>query len=448
MNPADSPADPSMLMDALAALEPGERAAALNAAGAPGPLLLALAGEVQRVASAEAGRALGLADLLSALADELGDPATRAELRSVRAMALAYAGRFDDALAACEDAAIIAERAGLTAAAARSRLGAVHPLASLGRYEEAIATGRAAREVFAALGSRDLEARAEINLGAVHEMADDPRSALACYDRAARLLDGDLVTLAQLDSNRGLALIALDDYAGAEQAFAAAVERFDREGLGWAAAVAEENLAYLAVRQGRLATAMRHFERGRRYLEEDDAPVHLARLLADQADAYAAIGLPEQALAAWQAVIPELDARGLAAEAVQARMGAGRLLLRVGRLEEAAEMLDAAAASAGALALDLPLARIDALRAELALAAGDLAEAQGLAADALVVLSDRPAEALAPRETLARIALAAGEPQIAIAEIDAAMHVARGLDLPPALADLHHLRARAFQSCG
>lgn len=441
-------ADPSALLDALAALRPGERPDALRAAGEPDAALLALAAEVQRMASAEAGRALVLADLLAGLADDLGGPAARAEIRSVRAMALAYAGRFDDALAACEEGAAIAESAGMPVAAARSRLGAVHPLASLARYEEALAAGRMARDAFAAAGEGDLEARAEINLGAVHEMADDPRAAIACYDRAASLLGGDPVTLGQLDSNRGLALIALDDYAGAEQAFTAAVERFDREGLAWAAAVAEENLAYLAVRQGRLAAAMRHFERGRRYLEADDAPVHLARLMADQADAFAAIGLPEQALAAWQEVIPDLEARGLAAEAVQARTGAGRLLLRAGRMAEAGEMLAAAAAGASSLGLDLPLARIAALRAELALAAGDFRDAASLAQTAAASLGERPAETLAPRETLARAALAAGDPGAALAEIGAAMPVAVALDLPPALADLHHLRGRALLAAG
>lgn len=440
--------DPASLLDALVALRPGDRPAALRAAGEPDAALLALAAEVQRVASAEAGRALGLADLLAALADDLGGPAARAEARSVRAMALAYAGRFDEALAACEESAALAGGAGLAVAEARARLGAVHPLASLGRYAEAIAAGERARAVFAAAGERDLEARAEINLGAAHEMTDDPRAAIACYDRAAALLDDDPATLGQLDSNRGLALIALDDYAGAEAAFTAAVERFDREGLGWGAAVAEENLAYLAVRQGRLASAMRHFERGRRYLERDDAPVHLARLLADQAEAFAAIGLPGQALAAWEEVIPGLEERGLAGEAAQARTGAGRQLLRLGRLGEAAAMLDSAAAAAAAHDSGLAMARIDALRAELALAGGDAAGARALAATALAALQDRPAEALGPRETLALAALAEGAPRAALAEIDAALPAAAALDLAPALADLRRLRGRALLAAG
>src|SRR5207302_10710173 len=118
---------------------------------------------------------------------------------------------------------------------------------------------------------------------------------------------GEPLLLPQLESNRGNALMSVDAFAEAEAAFRAAVAAFATGGQRLAAAIAEGNLAYLATRQGLLPAALGHFEQARRYLETDEAPAHLARVLAEQAAAVAVLGLPADAHATYRETIPVLD---------------------------------------------------------------------------------------------------------------------------------------------
>ncbi len=413
-----------------------ERRAWAEAAGDSRGLLRSLLERIEELATSEAGAALTGSETAVALAGLVGDPTLEAEAYGVRGMTLSYAGAFDAALEACASAMAIADAHGLRSASARARLTTVQALASLGRFDEAAEAAIAAREQFRAAGEPSMLARAEINLGAVHEMRDEPAEALACYDRAMPLVQDSPTLLAQLESNRGLALIALDAYAEAEVAFTRAVGIFEEAGANWAAAVAEENLAYLATRQGRLHDALSHFERGRVHLAEEDSPVHAARLMADEADALLRVGMAERAQAAWASAIPVMETRGLVTEAAAARVGLAAALLRLDRREEARDDLRLAAERGSASTQ----ARALLLQAEIALADGDLDSAGAAVEDALALTADHPAEAIAAQGLAARVAIAAGDLQAAAAVVAQAMPTAERLDLAPSLADLLHLR--------
>ncbi len=279
-------------------------------------------------------------------------------------------------------------------------------------------------------------------------MRDDPATALTHYDRAREALAGEPTIHAQLETNRGIALMALGHFAAAEKAFRAAVPIFERSDLNWAAALAEGNLAYLALRQGRLERALHHFESARRCFEHDESPAHLARLLAEQADAYAVLGLLDDALAAYKRSLPELEALGELPESAQARAGLGRVLLRLGRYSEAESELTAAATAFEALGQSTARARIDLTRAELAAHRGDEVSAAALLEEAGRVLQDRPVEALAARQQIARLALTRGDISAAKTELREALPTAERLDLAPVLADLYHLSALAHRAEG
>jgi len=439
--------DPTALLAELVALQPDERLTRLRTAGPPAELLIALADEAERLAGVEVARAVVAAEMVAALADEVGAPLPRARARRARGQSLAYAGRFADALPVEADGVAIATAAGEVIEAARGRLASVHALAALGRHDEAVAAGEAARAAFLAAGEPALAARADLNLGATYRMRDDPRTALIHYARARSGLAGEPVTLAQLDSNRGIALMSLDDLAAAETAFAAAAAVLGAHGLGWAAAVAEGNLAALATRQGRLSRALFHFEHARRHLEVDDSPAHLARLRLDQAEAFEVLGLPHDALTSYEALLPRLEAQGMAVEAAQARAGAGRTLLRLDRREEAAAALTAAATAFDALGQTAARARLDLTRA--ALMARDRPEAaRALAAAAAAALLDRPLDAITAGLVVARLGLAAGDLDAADEVLGAAIPAAEGLGLAPLLAEAYHLRGLVHRDRG
>jgi tetratricopeptide (TPR) repeat protein len=333
----------------------------------------------------DTGRALSDTAILLELSDDAAAPQPRARARRARARALCYAGRLDEALDVYREAIAIAGDAGDAVEVARARLASMHALGEQGRLDEAIAAGRTAR---------------------------------------------------------GEALLALDDFLGAEAAFAAALRAFDDAGAELTAAIAEGNLADLAAREGRLQRALEYFERARRRFEADGSTVHLARLLAEQAETKARLGLPEDALQDYGAALARLDRGGLALEAARARCGMGLVLLRLHQPVEARTLLDAAATAFDELGHVTARARVDLVRAELASVRGRAEEARRIATRAASVLAPRPADAAAAHELLARLADRADDRAEAERHVAAGMGVAQRLDLAPLLADLHHTRAR------
>jgi CHAT domain-containing protein len=445
---SDVAVDPAALLLELSDIPATRRSDRLRSAGPVDVLLVALGDQAERMATVDAAQAVVLATLVAELADEVGGARPRARARRALAQTLAYGGRFPEALARCEEAVAIAAASGERVEAARCRLASLHALANLGRFEEAVGAGETARQAFLDAGESALAARADLNLGAVAAMRDDPRTALVHLDRARPALVAEPLLLAQLESNRGNALMSLDAFIDAEAAFRAAVAAFAAGGQRLAAAIAEGNLAYLATRQGLLPDALGHFEQARRYLETDEAPAHLARVLAEQAAAVAVLGLPADAHATYLETIPVLDALGLAVEAAQARTSLGVVLLRLGRREEAGAMLAEAGRRFDDLGQPVGRARVDIQQAELRLAEGKTGEARRDAEAALAALDDRPVEQAAAFALLARVALA--EQSFAATE-DALRHalpVAARYVLAPVLADLHQTRGRLARARG
>jgi CHAT domain-containing protein len=435
-------ADDETLLSELISSPPDQRASRLAETGEAADVLVRLADHAEHWAIDDLHRALEGTAVLVELADGVGTTSDRARVRRARAQALAYANRFDEALAAFGRSVELADSAGDADAAARARLSMVHALARLGRYDEAIEAGEAAGRSFRELGRDVWAAKAEANLGVVHRMRNDAAAALDHFNRARPILAGDPISLAQLDSNRAEALLELNRFSEAEAAFRSALAAFEGGSAQRAAAIVEGNLADLMSRQGRLDRALYHFERARRHFESDHAAGDLARIEAEQAEAYAGAGLLNQAADGYAVALPELDKHGLALEAARARAGQGRALTVLGRHDEA----DVALADAAERFTDLEntagLATTRLLQGALSVARGAEANAAPLLMEALEHLQDRPAEAAVARYHLAALAL--NEVDLAAAErlIELAMDAANGFNLAPLLADLLHLRAR------
>ena len=426
----------------------GERLDRLRAHGPPEDLLLPLIDEASGLTMVDADEAIEATNLVVWLADRLADPLAQARSRRARARAMSYAGRFDESLIACDEALEAARRGGHPDEAGRARLASMHALIDLGRLDDAIAAGESARSVFLSIEEPALAARAEINLGVVHQRRDRPARAVQCFDRARAFLADEPLTLGHLENNCGEALLALNDFAGAEAAFAKALRAFEDAGAALTAAIAEGNLADLAARQGRLAPALRFFERARRRLEMTHSPVHLARLIAEQAETKAILGLPEDALAEYETALAELDRCGLPQEAARARSGMGLVLLRLGRLTQSQTALAAASMGFDELGHPTARARVDLLRARLLAAQGRVHDARGVAMRSLAVLDDSPADAAAARHLLAGLAIELGESDRAEAELAAGLAAARPLRIAPLLADLLHTRGRLLRQRG
>lgn len=384
----------------------------------------------------DAREAVSATELVMQLCDAHGEPRHRTRARWARSRALANAGMLTDALACCEEGIEIAERHVLTIEAARLRLVLMQSLAEMGRLPEAQRAGNVARDALLAMGERALAARAEINLGIVHQRRDDPESAVESFARARPWLKDEPMMLGILENNCGEALLALGDFSRAEAAFEAAAKAFELSHSSLSLAIAEGNLADLAARRGDLQTALLHFERARRQLETDAAAGHLARLRAEQAEAIGQLGLAQDAISEFQQVLPELDRCGFALEAARARAGMGWALMRLGRAAEAETALAAAAKSYDELGHLTQRAKVDLWRAEIALRQGRVSPARTLILHALAVLHERPVESAAARFLLGRAAMNADRLEEADLELAAALAHARSLEAAPMLSDI------------
>lgn len=444
----NAPADVGGLLESLRAAPRAERRALLQAAGDICGALQSLATHVERLAVSDVTAALEATELLIELSDELGSPLEQTRAQRVRGQALAYGGRFDEALTAYEQAARIATDARLAVEAARARMASMHALNSLGRFEESLNAGQAARAAFETSEEPLLAARADANLGATYRVLDRPTDALRHYDRARPALEHEPMACAQLDSNRGVSLMDLDRFEEAQRAFLAALPVFESHEMAWAAAIVEGNLAELATRQGRLQSALARFERARRFLEQDAADAELARIAAEQADTLAMIGALDDAQNAYQKAIPELENVGMAAEAAAARAGLGRVLVRLKRDVDAGQSLQRAAAEFASLGQPIAEARVNLILIELALSLGDVASASDLATRTLTALQGRPAMEAAARHALARTHLARGESAAADEQLTQAIALAESVSMTPLLADLHQARAELHSAVG
>jgi CHAT domain-containing protein/tetratricopeptide (TPR) repeat protein len=440
--------DPPKLLQALATLRSEQRADVVCAAGPPAVVVAALADEVEKLTMTQVAQGVEMSEWLVALADEVGEPAARGVARRARAQALAYAGRFEEALPHCEQAVALADQQGAAFDAARARLASVHSLAHLARYAEATTTAEEARAAFTALGESVWAARADISLGGVHQKNNDPAAALHCFDRARPLLAGEPLLRAQLDSNRGLALLSRDDFTAAEAAYRAALAVFEEHGQAWAAAIVENNLAELATRQGRLHAALHHFERTRRHLDRDAAPAELARVMVEQADALVVLGAFQPALRQYRKTLPVLRRHGQVREALRARAGTARTLAAMGQEAAARRELTPVIEEYAQLGQADECARLDLLRAELAYQGGRYDEALVAARHALAILTALPAQRCIAQYHVGRAAVALGDLSSAQQVLTDALDAARELDIPPLLADLLHVRGRLTRARG
>lgn len=418
---------------------------------------LAAAEAIRDLAARSTAGAIHVAERLVDVADaaagaRIGDEETsarcRAAARRAAARAHAWAGSFDEAIVVADDAATIADRAGLVDESARSRLSMMHPMTERGRLDDAIEVGRRARAIAEDGGRPDLAARADINVGIALRRRDRAAEAVACFDRARPLVLDEPAILASLDNSRGEALVELQRYDDARAAYESALAGFESCGANLQAAISEGNLAELAYRHGRLSTALRRFELARRRLTDDAHGVHRARLLAEEAEARGLVGEHELAIDAFAEAIPLLDRFGLVLEAARARAGLGVALARENRVSDAATALAAAARGFEDLGHLTARGRCDLVRAGLDLKAGHLAAARRLARVAAATLDERPADAAACRLLLAEVAAAEGDHALASAEIEAGLALARRLDLAPLTADLLHAMGRVRRASG
>jgi tetratricopeptide (TPR) repeat protein len=206
-----------------------------------------------------------------ALAEQTRDAYMQAMARMHHGDALRAQGQNAAALELYDEAARIFTSLGCPVEAARTRIGWVWAAAALGRYSEALAASRRARQVFIAHREMYRAANMDLVTGNIYGFQSRYRSAADWFGRTlnryAALQEHDHqgigLALAWCHANRGRALNNLGRHDAAIAELELARETFARLGEAVSAARAMRNIGQTRMELGRYAAALRNLEAAR-----------------------------------------------------------------------------------------------------------------------------------------------------------------------------------------
>ncbi|MDQ3653726.1 MAG: CHAT domain-containing protein [Chloroflexota bacterium] len=406
--------------------------------------------ELERLVVADPPAGLSFALSSFDLIDANGVTEERIRLRRLLAMAYAHTNQFETSLETCEEAVALGSDGSAPVEVARAEAASMQPLAMLDRVDEAIAAGQRALRFLETHEDGRLAGPAALNIGAIYAMTGRPAEALPYFDQARRHGSKDTVLLGQVETNRGTALAALDQFQAAEVAFGHAARLLAIGDMPWAAAIAEGNLADLAARQGAINRSLRHFEASRRHLERDEAFGDLGRLNAEEAAVLAGSGLTAVAREAFVAAIALLTEHGTCGDLAMARIAYAAALVDAGDLDKAETALASIDDLIDAGEHDDLDRQVIALRARLAIARGDRVEAARLVEQGHTGTADRPIQQV--RWTLLRAELARGNGDGDLASartmLEEALAVAESARITPLVAELREVLAGIARESG
>lgn len=338
--------DREQLAERLAIAAPDEREALLHQHAAL--LDVGLAYGLKEVCyaawSSEPALAVGAAAALAALAARTDHNEIHALAAWTAGIAALTEGLMERAIAHLDDAAARFTALEQPHTAAATRVSKLIPLALLGRYDEAIATGLAARAVFLAHGDELAAGKIEQNLGNIYDRRDRYAEAEQFYraarDRFARL--NDQRQLVQVDNGLANVLSQQHRFRDAARLYEGALARAESVGMEVMQALIECNLGNLALSQGRYDRALDYLERSRRRYAGLGMPHESALAEQSLADAYLELNLFPEAIAIYARIGPTFAELGMRFEQAWTLAHHGRALLASGQPAAAQALLAAA----------------------------------------------------------------------------------------------------------
>lgn len=223
-----------------------------------GEIISSLADRVWQDVRIDTARAHSLADLAIFIAEVRETKVGLAKALRAKGNALYVSDQPAAAIEMHQRAASLFEQAGEQSQLARTLSSSLQPLLLLGRYDESLAAGEHAREIFSREQNTWRLARLEINIGNIFHRQDRFTEALACYERAYQGLAAheDAEGMAAVLSNLSLCYISLNDFARALEFHKTARQYCLQKGMPILVAYADYNIAYLYFLRGEYGRAI------------------------------------------------------------------------------------------------------------------------------------------------------------------------------------------------
>jgi CHAT domain-containing protein len=291
--------------------------------------------------SSDPARAVAAASALGEVARSADDHESYALAAWAAGMAAQLDGQMEESLAHLDEAEQRFLALGQPQAAAATQVSKLIALAMLGHYDEALACGLRARDVFEAHGDTLAAGKVEQNLGGIYlrrdRYAEAERFYYAARERFAVLADQK--QLAQVDNCLAMALTWQHRFRAAAQMYEQALAGAVAAGLEVTQAEIESNLGNLALFQGRYDSALDYLERARRRYAMLGMPHELAQAEQELADAYLELNLAPEAAAIYARVIPTFARLGMRFEQAWALAHYSRANALLGQADQARAQL-------------------------------------------------------------------------------------------------------------
>ena len=295
--------------------------------------------------STEPTRSVRAAAALTFLAEFAKEQNNGSEIGALAKWALGIAalvaGQMEIAVAHLDAAESTLLSLGKDRPAAGTRLARSIALAMLGRYDEAIACGLRARELFLDYGDLLATGQIENNIGNLYFRRDDYHQAEKfqsdARDRFITL--NNLKLLATVNNCLANTHALLHKFKSAEELYEQAVAQAEASGVPVTQAEIEGNIGTLALLQGRYDRALDYLERSRRRYASLGMPHQSASAEQEIADAYLELNLLPEAIAIYERVIPTFAQLGMRAERARALAQNGRASVLLGKVGEARDLL-------------------------------------------------------------------------------------------------------------
>jgi tetratricopeptide (TPR) repeat protein len=208
-------------------------------------------------------QALRMASVSLLAADVAGDELCHALALWTKSHPLMMLEDYAGGLILCDEALALCQRYGHEWEAARVQVSRMFALINLGRFDEAIHLGESTKPVLEQRNDLLFLARLEMNAGVACDFADRYEEALAAYERARERFAalGNTVQVARIDMNRAIAYENLDRFDEALDIYQRIRDFFLQQGTMLEVARADFNMAILHFRQGQYDAALSRFQK-------------------------------------------------------------------------------------------------------------------------------------------------------------------------------------------
>ena len=245
----------------------------------------------------------------------------QAQANWVQGIAFLTDGKIEKAVAELESAAEIFNSLSKPYQSAQTLVSKLYALALLGRYDEAILTGREAFRVFQRLNDRLASGKVEMNLGNIAlrrgYYVEAEKAFLSAWKKFSRL--GEKTWLAMCENDLAITYAGRNDFRRAKKFYAQALSHATAEKMHVTEAEIEASLGNLALFRGRFDEALRFLELSRQKYEELKMPHQTAIAELEIADIYLELNLADEAFEIYEKVSKSFQKLKLQGEEARSR---------------------------------------------------------------------------------------------------------------------------------